>query len=76
MLNKCPSEKINSQKACVEYNRKDTNAFAPTPLIFKFQQEVLKFNDICMNWSSPKADLDTNFLNLENWSFEDVSFSQ
>ena len=49
MLNKCPSEKINSQKACVEYNRKDTNAFAPTPLIFKFQQEVLKFNDICMN---------------------------
>ena len=30
------------------------------------QQEVLKFNDTWMNWGSPKADLETNFLNLEN----------
>ena len=26
-------------------------------LIFKLQQKVLKFNDICMSWSSPKTDL-------------------
>ena len=27
-------------------NRKTTDSFAPRPLIFKLQQEVLKFNDI------------------------------
>ena len=37
-------------------------SFAPRPLIFKFQQEVWKLN-ICVNWSSPKIDLETNFLN-------------
>ena len=26
-------------------------------LIFKLQEKVLKFNDICMSWSSPKTDL-------------------
>ena len=57
-------------------NRKATHSFAPRPLIFKLQQEVLKFNDICVSWSSPKTDLVTNFLNLENRSFENVSFSQ
>ena len=30
-------------------NRKTAHNFAPRPLIFKFQQEVLKFNDI--GWS-------------------------
>ena len=30
----------------IENNRKDTDSFAPRPLIFKLQQEVLKFNDI------------------------------
>ena len=44
--------------------------------IFKFQQEVWKFNDICVSWSSQKTDLETNVLNLKNWSFENVSFSQ
>ena len=24
------------------------------PVIFKLQQEVLQFNDICVSWSSPK----------------------
>ena len=57
-------------------NTKATHSFAPRPLIFKLQQEVLKFNDICVNWSSPKTDLVTNFLYLENRSFENVSFSQ
>ena len=44
------------------------------PLIFKWQQEVLKFN-ICVNCSFPKTDLETNSLNMENQSFENVSFS-
>ena len=45
-------------------NRKATHSFAPRPLIFKLQQEVWKFNDICVSWSSPKTDLETNFLNF------------
>ena len=47
-------------------NRRVTQSFAPRPLIFKLQQEVSKFNDICVRWSSSKSDLETNFLNLEN----------
>ena len=46
-----------------------------TLLIFKLQQ-VSKFNDICVSWSSPKTDLVTNFLNPQNRSFENVSYSQ
>ena len=41
----------------------------PDLLIFKFQQEVLKSNDICVSLSSPKTELDTNFLQLKNQSF-------
>ena len=52
------------------------HSFDPRLLYFKLQQEVLEFNDTCVSWSSPKADLVTNFLNLENRSFEIVSFSQ
>ena len=37
-----------------ENKRKPTYGFAPRPLIFKLQQEILKFNDICVSWSSPK----------------------
>ena len=36
------------------------------PLIFKLQQEVLKFIDISVSWGSPKTDPETKFLNLEN----------
>ena len=43
---------------------------------FKLQQEVLKLNDICVSCSPPKSDLVINFLNLDNRSFESVSFSQ
>ena len=51
-------------------NTKATYSFAPRSLIFKLQQEVWKFNSICVSWSSPKADLqETNFLNLENRNF-------
>ena len=34
-------------------NRKSTHSFAPRPLIFKLQQEVLKFIDICVSCSWP-----------------------
>ena len=50
-------------------NRKATHSFAPRRLIFKLQQEVLKFNVISVSRSSPKIDLVTNFLNSENRSF-------
>ena len=46
------------------------------PLNFKLQQEVLISNGICVSWSSPKTDLEANFINLENRSFEDVFFSK
>ena len=54
-------------------NGKATHSFAPRPPIFKLQQEVLKFNYICVSWSSTKTDLATNFLNPESPSFENVS---
>ena len=54
----------------------DENHRKTKPLIFKFQQEVLKFDNMCMSWSSPKTDLETNFLNLQYRSFKKVSFSQ
>ena len=57
-------------------NWKATQSFDPRPLTFQLQQEVWKFNDICMSWSSLKTALETNFLNLENRSFEYVTFSQ
>ena len=42
------------------------HSFAPRPLVFILQQEVLKLNYICMNWSSRKTDLVKKILNLEN----------
>ena len=36
-----------------ENNRKATHSFAPRPLSFKLQQELLKFNDMFVSWSSP-----------------------
>ena len=52
------------------YNKgKATHTFGPRPLIFKLQQEDLKFNDVSVSWNSPKTDVETNFLNLENQSF-------
>ena len=57
-------------------NRKATRSFALRTLIFKQQQKVLKFNNICVSWSSLKTDLETIFLSIENRSFENVRFSQ
>ena len=55
-------------------NRIATHSFASRPLIFKLLQEVLKFNDICVSWSSTKTNLEANFLNSQNRNFENVSF--
>ena len=49
-------------------------SFASRLLIFKLEQEVLKFNGICVSWSFSKTDQVTNLLNSENESFEKVSF--
>ena len=57
-------------------NRKVTHTFVSRPLIFTLQQEVWKFSNICVSWTSPKTDLETNFLNLENPSFVHLTFSQ
>ena len=46
------------------------------PWFFKMQNKVLKLNDIFVSWSSPKTCMETNFLCLENRSFENVTFSQ
>ena len=56
-----------------ENNGKTTHSFAPKPLTFKLQKEVLKFNEICVSSSSPKPDLVTNLLNLKNRRFDNVS---
>ena len=54
---------------------KSLNAFGPIPLISRNQIEVLKFNNICASKSSPKVGVGTDFLNLGNSRFENVSFS-
>ena len=33
---------------------KASHSYALRPLIVKLRQEVLKFNDICLSWSSPR----------------------
>ena len=45
-------------------NKKATLTFAPRPLFFWLQEEVPKFNDICVSWNSPKKDLESHFLNF------------
>ena len=37
--------------------------FKTSTLSSKLQQEVLKFNNICVSLSSPKTDLEKNFVN-------------
>ena len=45
-------------------NTKTVLLSEPWFLIFKLQQEVSKFNDIRVSWSSPKTDVEKNFLGL------------
>ena len=54
-----------SQKKRNINRKKGSHVFFPRPLIFKFQQDVLKINDICVSWSLPRTDREMNFLNLE-----------
>ena len=42
---------------------------------FKTSWFLSKLKDVCVSWSSPKGNRKSNFLNLENQSFENVSFS-
>ena len=42
--------------------KKHTEFCSQTPDFFKLQQNVLKLNDVYVSWSSPKADVVTNFL--------------
>ena len=52
------------------------HSFDTRPLILKFQEEDWKFYNICVSQSSPKADLETVFLNLEISIFWYFTFSQ
>ena len=51
----------------IKKTRKDTHSFTLRRLIFKFQQGVWKFSNICVNWSWPdltwrqKTDIETMF---------------
>ena len=49
-----------------ENNGKTTHRFAPRPLIFKLQPEVLKFNNIFCELELLKTDMVINLLNIEN----------
>ena len=57
-----------------ENNRKAAQSFDPRPLLFKLEQEISKFNDICVSWSSPKTDLVSNFLNFKKSKFCERQF--
>ena len=49
-------------------NKKATQSFASRPLIFTLQQEVWKFNDICVSWSSQKTSLLNRRPCVPTWS--------
>ena len=48
-------------------------SITPRIMIFKLQGKIWKFNDIWVR-APQKTYLETNFLNLENWSFEYLTF--
>ena len=54
-----------------------TSSFTSRTMIFRLQEEIANLiKSAWVGWSSPKTDPKTNFLNLENWSFENLTFSQ
>ena len=53
-----------------------THCFPSRPLISKLQQEVLKFIDFCVCWSSPKTNPVTNFLNFINVFISLIEFKK
>ena len=64
---KCDNYFQKKKKRNNNNNRKATHSLVPTPLAF---------NDICVSSISPKTNLETNFLNIENRNFEYVTFSK
>ena len=58
----------------IKKNKNHRHFHSNTSDFFKSQQEFLKFDDICESWSSPKTDMETNFLHLQNPNFENFSF--
>ena len=66
--------KIKNNSFPNQNDRKSTHAFANRPPIFKFKQEVLKFNRICVSWSLPKTDLEMKFSKLENGTLKGSFF--
>ena len=62
LFNKMDFLTLKRHNSFQNYNNwKATRHFAPRHLIFKLQQEALKFSGICLSLSSPKTDLVTNF---------------
>ena len=54
-----------------------TSSFTSRTMIFRLQEDIANLiKSAWVGWSSPKTDPKTNFLNLENWSFEYLTFSQ
>ena len=74
MLKKFPSDIINVIKSALFFLSRapihHSFTFNSRPVIFKLPQEVLKFDDICMSWSSTKTGLEMKFLKSKNRSFE------
>ena len=61
----------------IEITEKPYTVLLPDLCFLSFKNIILiKFNDICLSWNSPKTDLETNFLNFKNQSFEYTTFSQ
>ena len=60
---------VFDKEACIFKFKKDReirHSFAPRPLLYKLQQNVLNFHSFCVSWSSPNIDLGTCFLDFEN----------
>ena len=69
---------LNKNNGLLDNKKKQTHRHfhSNTSDFFKLQQEFLKFDDICESRSSPKTDMETNFLHLQNPNFENFSFCQ
>ena len=68
-------QKLNIAKT--KHKQKKTSySFLTRLLTFKLPQEFLKYNDIYAISTSPKADIEANFLKSENRRFKNLRFSQ
>ena len=55
-------------------SRKATHSFTPRPPSFKLQQDVWKFNDICVSWNSPKNWPGNKLVKLRKSKFWESQF--